>query len=186
MCKLIFILRKIDDNTLALKLHWGFRLVFGLLAVIILSSMLVTSSEEGGSLVMVVLIALFVLIALYNESWYFSLPEGDTDRESTPGGSKPKGLVRHFHGLVMLAAHSSFSIEDIESIEVKAFRKGSVPGAESEKKRFFQRDLLTLSLIFTKGGKKDIEITEAKNKTALQRKAAAISDFTGISYHSEV
>lgn len=170
MLKLNFILKEQSDDTLALKLHWGFRIVFAVLAAIILASQLVTASEDGGAYISIVLIAVFALIALYNESWYF-------DRHS--------GVVRHLHGLVMLSATRTFSAEEIEGVEVKAFRKGSVSGKQDEKRRFFQRDLLTLSLLLSSGDKKDIEITEEKNKTALQRKAAAISDFMEISYHSE-
>ncbi|SRR6056297_2772908 len=170
MLKLTFVVKEIDTDTLALKLHNGFRIVFGILAVIILSSLVVTASNDGGELLPGVLIVVFTLIALYNESWYFHKSDGE---------------VKHLHGLVLLSATTTFAAKEIESVEVKSFRKGSVAPQPSEKKRFFQRDLLTLSLIFSSGGKKDIEITEAKNKTALQRKAAAISDFMNISYHSE-
>lgn len=170
MLKLTFRLKEIDKNTMALKLHWGFRLVFALLTLIVLFGLLVTASDNGGSQVPILLIVVFTLIALYNESWYFD---------------KSGGVVRHLHGLVALSATTTFAAEDIESVEVKSFRKGSASTSREEQKRFFQRDLLTLSLTFSNGDKKDIEITEAKNKTALQRKAAAISDFMNISYHSE-
>ncbi|MFW5711702.1 MAG: hypothetical protein ACOCZA_07120 [Spirochaetota bacterium] len=170
MLNLTFAVKEIDTDTLALKLHNGFRIVFGVLAVIILSSLIVTASDQGGGLLPIILVVVFTLIALYNESWYFH---------------KSDGVIKHLHGLVMLSASTTFAAEDVESVEVKSFRKGSVSSQPGQKKRFFQRDLLTLSLIFSEGGKKDIEITEAKNKTALQRKAAAISDFMNISYHSE-
>ena len=128
---------------------------------------------------------MFVLIALYNESWVFTK---DADNARTPDSTDrtTPATIRHFHGLVFLAAQKKYSSEDLESVEVKAFRKGSVSDAQTEKKRFFQRDLLSLCLIFIAGGRKDIEITEIKNKTALQRKAASISDFLDIPYHSEV
>jgi uncharacterized membrane protein len=171
MLKLTFMLKETNDDTLALKLYWGFRIVFAVLAAVILASHLATVSAEGGAFISIVMIAAFTLIALYNESWYF-------DRHN--------GIVQHLHGLLMLSATSTFATEEIEGVEVQAFRKGSVSGTQNEKRRFFQRDLLTLSLVFTSGDKKDIEITEAKNKAALQRKAAAISDFMEISYHSEV
>ncbi len=170
MLKLTFRLKEIDLDTLALKLHWGFRLVFTLLAAIVLAGLLVTNSEDGTALFPIVLIVVFILIALYNESWYFN---------------KSGGVIRHLHGLVGLSANTTFSINNIESVEVKSFRKGSASETLKEKKSFFQRDLLTLSLMFSSGDKKVIEITEAKNKAALQRKAAAISDFMNISYHSE-
>lgn len=170
MLKLTFRLKELGKDTLALKLHWGFRLVFTLLAAIVLAGLLVTSSDDGAALFPIVLIAVFILIALYNESWSFN---------------RSSGVIRHLHGLVALSATSTFSINNVESVEVKSFRKGSASDKLDEKKSFFQRDLLTLSLMFSSGDKKVIEITEAKNKATLQRKAAAISDFMNISYHSE-
>ncbi len=199
MLKLTFILKEIDENTLALRLHWGFRVVFALLSVVIFASMIVTSAQEGGEIISTLLIAVFVLIALYNESWYFTKSGGgdrtygtgdgpgvQNSKASTGPDTNPPIMVRHFHGLVFLSAQKKYSAQDLESVEVKAFRKGSVSGAQTEKKRFFQRDLLSLCLIFSTGERKDIEITENKNKTALQRKAASISDFMDIPYHSEV
>ncbi|MFO7729272.1 MAG: hypothetical protein R6V86_00760 [Spirochaetia bacterium] len=180
MFKLTFIIKKIEDHTLALKLHWGFRAAFVFFAAIIFASMQVSTSQQGGGLLPTILIMLFAGIALYNESWYFH---------------KQDGLVEHRHGLLLIAARKNYSASEIESLEVKAFRTGSVPSDQSdsgrrenqrEKRRFFQKDLLTLSLVFSSGEKKDIEITEKKNKAALQSKAAEISDFMGIPYHSEV
>ena len=190
MFKLTFIVKKINGHTLALKLHRGFRVAFVAFAAIIFASVQVSASQQGGGLMPTILIVLFALIALYNESWYFN---------------KQNGSVEHRHGLLLFATRKTYTASDIESLEVKAFRKGSVPGSQSEsprgdseqedsgqgfsgrgeKKRFFQKDLLTLSLVFSSGEKKDIEIIEHKNKAALQSKAAEISDFMGIPYHSE-
>ncbi|HKK65160.1 MAG TPA: hypothetical protein VJ967_04830 [Clostridia bacterium] len=190
MFKLTFVIKKLDENTLALRLHWGFRAAFAVFAAIIFASMQVSTSQRGGGLIPTILIVLFAGIALYNESWYFH---------------KQSGFVQHRHGLLLFAARKNYPASEIESLEVKAFRKGSVPGSQSEslrgdseqedsgqgfsgrgeKKRFFQKDLLTLSLVFSSGEKKDIEIIEHKNKAALQSKAAEISDFMGIPYHSE-
>lgn len=190
MFKLTFIIKKNDGHRLALKLHWGFRAVFTAFAAIIFASMQVSTSQRGGGLVPTILIVLFALIALYNESWYFY---------------KQDGLVVHRHGLLLFALRKIYSASDIESLEVKAFRTGSVPvdrfdsqrgeneqensrqgfSGRREKRRFFQKNLLTLRLVFRSGEKKDIEITEHKNKAALQSKAAEISDFMGIPYHSD-
>lgn len=191
MFKLTFVIKKLDENTLALKLHWAFRAAFAVFAAIIFASMQVSSSQQGGGVVPTILIVVFALIALYNESWSFY---------------KQEGLVEHRHGLLLFAARKNYSASETESLEVKAFRTGSVPLSQSSsgqglskqsssnqsdsgqrgKRRFFQKDLLTLSLVFSSGEKKDIEITENKNKAALQSKAAEISDFMGIPYHSEV
>ncbi|MDZ7792700.1 MAG: hypothetical protein U5P10_03135 [Spirochaetia bacterium] len=181
MFKLTFAIKELDGQTLALKLHWGFRAAFAVFAAIIFASMQVSTSQEGGGLVPTILIVVFAGIALYNESWYFH---------------KHDGLVEHRHGLLLIAVRKNYSVSDIESLEVKAFRTGSVPvgqrdsqqegSGQIKKRRFFQKDLLTLSLVFNSGEKKDIEITENKNRAALQSKAAEISDFMGIPYHSEV
>ncbi|MCF7915941.1 MAG: hypothetical protein K9L66_12305 [Spirochaetaceae bacterium] len=142
--------------------------------------MQISASQRGGALIPTILIVVFAGIALYNESWYFH---------------RQNGFVQHRHGLLFLAARKNYSASEIESLVVKAFRTGSVPIQQSSsgpsspeqrgKRRFFQKDLLTLSLVFSSGEKKDIEITENKNKAALQSKAAEISDFMGIPYHSE-
>ncbi|HKK65154.1 MAG TPA: hypothetical protein VJ967_04800 [Clostridia bacterium] len=176
MFKLTFAIKELDGQTLALKLHWGFRAAFAVFAAIIFASMQVSTSQGGGGVVPTILIVVFTGIALYNESWYFY---------------KNEGSVQHRHGLLLFAARKNYSASDIESLEVKAFRTGSVPVGQGSsgqrgKRRFFQKDLLTLSLVFNSGEKKDIEITENKNKAALQSKAAEISDFMGIPYHSEV
>jgi hypothetical protein len=175
MFNLTFVIKQLDGHTLALKLHWGFRAAFAVFAAIIFTSMQVSTSQRGGGLVPTILIVVFAGIALYNESWYFHMHEG---------------LVEHRHGLLLIAARKNYSASNIESLEVKAFRTGSVPAGRGDsgqrgKRRFFQKDLLTLSLVFRSGEKKDIEITENKNKAALQSKAAEISDFMGIPYHSE-
>ena len=180
MFKLTFVIKKIDENTLALRLHWGFRAVFAVFASILFASLQVSTSQRGGGLIPTILIVVFAGIALYNESWYFH---------------KQNGFVEHRHGLLLFSARKNYSASKIEGLVVKAFRTGSVPLEQSSsgqsspdqkgKRRFFQKDLLTLSLVFSSGDKKDIEITENKNIAALQSKAAEISDFMGIPYHSE-
>lgn len=171
MFKLIFELKQITDAKLRLQLHWGFRVVFLVLLFLVISSSLATAEERAVfAPIPVILIALFAIIGLYQESWTFD---------------KANGLITNRHGLIFLNKKTKFQAEEVDRLEIQEFRKGSIKGQEKTK-RFFQKDLLRFSLVMSDSSRKDIEITEAKNKTALHRKAASIADFMEMSYKSEV
>ncbi|MGC9311428.1 MAG: hypothetical protein ACP5IA_01950 [Sediminispirochaetaceae bacterium] len=174
MLKLTFYLKQVNEDELALRLFWGFRAVFLVLFALVVGSVLVEDGTAGGaaagvSPLAVILLIVFALIAVYDERWTFIRSEG---------------RVVHAHGILVIHKRTSYAVSEISGLEVTKFRKGSVGG--EEKRRFFQRDLLRFSVIFAETGYKDIEITEARNKTDLQGKAAAIADFMNLSYHSEV
>jgi len=174
MLKLTFYMKQVGENELSLKLFWGFRAVFLVLFALVAGSIFVEDATAAGpvagvSPLALILLVVFALIAVYDERWTFIRSEG---------------RVVHAHGILALHKRTSYSASEISRLEVTEFRKGSVGG--EEKRRFFQRDLLRLSIIFTEDGYKDIEITESKNKADLQGKAAAIADFMSLNYHSEV
>ena len=153
---------------MSLRLHWGFRIVFGLLAALLTGSILVTPGA-GVGLLPSFLILLFLVIMLYEEAWDFNRREG---------------TVVHSHGIILLKRRRFFPREKIASLNVSAFRKGSIGG--EEKKRFFQKDLVRFSLLFEDSGRKDIEITEARHGAGLQRRAAVLAEFMRIPYSSEL
>ncbi len=174
MLKLTFFLKQVSEDEISLRLFWGFRAVFLVLFALVAGSILVEDGTAGGgasgaSPLAIIFLIVFALIAVYDERWTFNRSEG---------------RVVHAHGILAVHRRTSYGVTEISRLEVTEFRKGSV--GEEEKRRFFQRDLLRLSIIFTEAGYKDIEITEAKNKTDLQGKAAAIADFMNLKYHSAV
>lgn len=174
MLKLTFYLKQVSEDELSLRLFWGFRAVFLVLFAMVAGSILVEDgtagvAAAGVSPLAVILLIVFALIAVYDERWTFLRSEG---------------RVVHAHGILAIHKRTSYAVSEISGLEVTKFRKGSVGG--EEKRRFFQRDLLRFSVIFTEAGYKDIEITEARNKADLQGKAAAIADFMNLNYHSEV
>ncbi len=160
-----FILKKTSDDTISLKLRHGFRFLFALLWLVILGTVLVSGGGKV-SPVAPVLLFLFGLILLYEESWVFNRSEG---------------TIFHFHGFVFLKRTRVFKKDDVDALVVSSFRKGSINAGE-ERRRFFQKDLIRFSLIFRDGVKKDIEITEAKHDADLQQKAIGIADFMNITY----
>jgi hypothetical protein len=165
---LSFILKKKGDDELSLRLPWGFRAVFAFLAALLLGSIIVAEDGQPGFL-SPLLILLFLTISLYEESWVF-------DRRA--------GLVRHLHGLLPLKKCNITPVEDIEALAVRAFRTGSI--AAVEKKRFFQRDLVKLSLVLRDSSCRDIEIIEAKHDHALRQRAESIARFMDISCSLEL
>ena len=160
-----FFLKRTSDDTISLKLRHGFRILFALLWLVILGTVLVSGGGKV-SPVAPVLLFLFGLILLYEESWVFNRTEG---------------TIYHFHGLVFLKRTRIFHRDDVDALVVSSFRKGSISAGE-EKRRFFQKDLIRFSLFFRDGVKKDIEITEAKHEADLQQKATEIANFMNISY----
>ncbi|HDQ14647.1 MAG TPA: hypothetical protein ENN41_07530 [Sediminispirochaeta sp.] len=173
MFKLVFELKQTSENVLKLRLHWGFRLVFLVLLGIVVASVFV-GRAEGTSfrLVPAVLVLIFVLLGLYQEQWIFN---------------RDTGTISHDHGLLPISKTRMYKRETVDHIEISSFRKGEAPmSAQKGQKKFFQKDLLRLSLVLGDAGRKDIEISEEKNKATLERRAASIADFMNLSYHSEL
>ena len=170
MLKLTFHLKKSSDTVMELRLSWGFRFVFLVLFALIVGSIYIQVQDgaaESISLFSYILLGAFSLAAVYDERWIFDCH---------------RGVVVQAHGLLFLHKRSEYRSEEISHLEITEFRKGSI--REDEKRRFFQRDLLRLSLVLKEAGFKDIEITEKKNMAALQSKAATLADFMNFSYHS--
>jgi len=171
MLKLTFYLKQISEEILELRLFWGFRAVFLVLFGLILGSILVprNAGSEGASILAVILLVLFAFIMVYDEKWIF-----DTD----------KGQVVHAHGILFVHRKTVYGKDEISQLSVTEFRKGSI--VKEEKRRYFQRDLLRLSMELKETQPKDIEISEKKNITDLQGKAAAIAQFMNLPYHSDL
>ena len=104
-------LRHTSDGRLILELGYGFRIMFAVLAVVFAAA---TLTGEQVSALAVVIIAILVLGALYQERWEF-----DSATQT----------LHARHGLIVVHRHRTYQVAAIATVEYADYYAGTVPGA---------------------------------------------------------
>ncbi len=171
--KLSFKMRRAGEGLLTLKLAPFFRVVFFLFSLIVAYGSYTVGAFEspGSSIFPGIVLSLFILVFLYEESWYFALSEG---------------RVVHAHGLLPLKRRYVFPLEAIKKIEISRFRKGSIgDGSPVEERRFFQKDFTRLTLVLNSGERHDIRLEDDKSRSELLAQGREIAGFLGLPISTE-
>ncbi|MFO7849229.1 MAG: hypothetical protein R6V67_04635 [Spirochaetia bacterium] len=166
--KLSFKLRRTEEGLITLKLNFHFRAVFLLFFLIVALGAYTVGAFESlaSSIFPSILLILFLLVFLYEESWYFALSEG---------------RIIHAHGLLPFKRYYVFPLDSIKKIEISRFRKGSShEGSPSGERRFFQRDFTRLTLVLNTGERHDIRLEDDKSRSELLRQGREIAQFLGL------
>lgn len=104
-------LRYTSDGRLILELGYGFRIVFAVLAVVFAAA---TLTGDQVSTLAVIIIAILVLGALYQERWEFN---------------SATQTLHAYHGLIVANRHRTYQVPSIATVEYAEYYAGTVPGA---------------------------------------------------------
>ncbi len=172
--RLNFIMKRVNEETLALRLGIAFRVVFLILAGFVgygayingVFNNLQTALFPGG------VILLFLLIALYEETWYFFRGE--------------EGRIVHAHGLLLFKRYYVYPLETVTAFEFRGFRRGGT-GSDylGPNRRFFQKDLTRLSFILSDGERKDVSIEDQKSLDTVRVQGEEIARFLDLPLYDQ-
>ena len=171
MLSLTLTLKRINDHELVLRLPLGFRVIFGVIVVILLSSMIASGSTAPGP---VVLLILSILSGLYKEEWRFQ---------------KDRRIVEHRSGLLFPYVTKRFSFEEIDhfalSLNTRASQTAKPPKKETMKSLLGGRrqpsSMGSFGLVKPDGKAHTIEIRKSKSIDEFSKNAQEIADFCEIS-----
>ena len=115
-----------------------------------------------------ILSALFVLGALYDEQWAFD----------------PAGQVFFRLGLIGFARQRRWTFEQVEELELTRFRTGVVPGVHEETQgyRRARRPYSVLAIRFTDGERRVLERRPRRQQQALEDAGSRIAAVTGLTF----
>lgn len=148
-----------------LRLTFGFRIAFALIAGFIVMGIVTTGAVAAFP---VILAILSIVALLYDEKWIFDAEERIATRLS---------------GLLPIHRQKTYSLDDASHFEYAQFAEGSpVHGGSgpTPKRRAFQRQFETLTLVLNNGDHIDIEKQRGRDTGRLQDLAEKLSDYCGI------
>ena len=156
-------LRKISDNSIALVLPPSFRIVFGVITVILIASM---ATLDALTPVPLVIAGITLFAWLYEERWRFYNEEK---------------RIEHRFGLIFLAKRSFVAYDNIDTFVLSNFRVIPDDHTFSARKTVAARSLVSFQVLLKDGGYRTIEIRPNRHNDSLRSNAETIAEFCEIS-----
>ncbi len=162
MFKLHLVLKERSPSVVELTLPAGFRITFGIIALVFLGSM---ATLDRVSALPVAITAVTVVAGLYEERWKFD---------------RGRGVVEHRYGLLVFSGRSLVDFGSIESFVLSNFREAPDDHGFSAQKSIALRSLVSLQLLTHDGKCRTIEIRANRHNDSLKSNAERIGEFCSI------
>ncbi|NNG01687.1 MAG: hypothetical protein HKM93_20040 [Desulfobacteraceae bacterium] len=164
MLNLNFILRSSSTDLLTLLLPKSFRFFFLVIAGVMMVGIVSDGGGLSGNTGPLVIMTICLLCGAYYEAWFF-------DR----GNRK----IEQRFGLIFLFKRKIISMDDVEGVQISGFTTGSEKPVATDKKKFFQKEFVKLTLITKIGKIHDIETISGRKHDKITEKASTIAEFCG-------
>jgi hypothetical protein len=162
MLSMHLVLHRLSESVICLKLPWVFRTIFAAITAMLLASMI---SLGSGGVVPVMITAVTLFAALYEERWTFD--------------SRTRSVV-HRYGLVIFAKTRAVKFDDIESFVLSNYHDPRDEGTLSPKRVVISRSLVSFQMAMKEGKNRTIEIRANRHNNSMKQNAETIADFCGL------
>ncbi|MBA7691499.1 hypothetical protein ES703_100044 [subsurface metagenome] len=170
------VLKKQSDR-IALVIPLGFRLL--LLGIGFLILLLIVATTPGGvkdlfvrsNILPLILSAASILAAGYHECWIFD--------------KKADSLVYQI-GMIWLHTNRLMKLSDLKRVELVQFIKGSLIGQKNMKRHFFQKNIVTLSILDKNGSLHRLETYTSPRMHSIEDTARSIAEYCRIPFLNQL
>ncbi len=169
--KLKLIPRMKSDGVLVLSLNYGFRIIFYSIAIIIAGNLLV-DDQPGAGASPYIFCLIFLVFGSYQDTWLFNPATRKVERK---------------HGLLFLFRKKVISFDQLRGVHLYSFTKG---GMRTDKRLldgkakwgYSTKTIMRLYLQTTEGRGIDVEVTEEREPTRLEKTGNAIASTCNIPF----
>ena len=164
MLRMSFVLKKRTDGTLILVLPIWFRLLFLFIAILLAAGIYVSSFNVSRQWIPILIIAICLAAALYEEKWIFNKAEKN---------------IEYIIGIMVINKKTIYKFQDIENF----FISGEIHSEKEGKLNRLRKKMVNFSLILKSGKVMDIDISSGKTTNEeLINRAKKIANYCEIQF----
>ncbi len=157
-------MKRLSETRIELVLPIGFRIIFGIIVVILVSSMIAVGS---GGVLPIIITVVAAIAGLYEERWVFD------------AGS---GIVEHSYGVYPIVRKKTIDTDNVETLVISNYKE--IPEADDDgrgsgKRWTMQRTLASFQLVRSDAKAMTIEIRNNKSSREMKDNADSIASLIG-------
>lgn len=171
MLNLNFVLSNTTSDLLTLFLPKTFRIFFLSISLVMIIGIMGDGGGISNNIGPLIIMIICLLCGCYYEAWIFN---------------RNTRTIEQRFGLLFLFNRKTYAMDDLEAVKISGFRTGSQKAIDTDRKKFFQKDFIKLTLVTKQGSIHDIETLTGKNRTSIEKKALKLAEFCDASLVNEV